>query len=160
MQTQREIAISKLSELVQVSKDAEKGFRQAAAEIHDKREQATFRMTAQQRAEFALQLQDAMRKQYGVKPPSTGSLAGSLHRGWMILRYQLSLHSDGVVKKECLRGEEKALGAYQDLFWDKLLPNIEPMLEEQYVKIIEMRDRLREETHHDGIKKEDSILLL
>jgi uncharacterized protein (TIGR02284 family) len=160
MQTQREMAISKLSELVQVSKDAEKGFRQAAAEMHDKQEQAVFRMTSQERAEFAFRLQDAMRKQFGVKPPSTGSIAGLLHRGWMNFRYQLSLHNEDIVKKECLRGEEKALGTYQDVFWDKILPNIEPMLEEQYVKIIEMRDRLREETHHDGTSKEKSILLL
>jgi uncharacterized protein (TIGR02284 family) len=159
MQTQKQLAIQKLSELVQVSQDAEKGFQKAASETHDQREQALFRMTAQERAQFALQLQKEMRKM-GGSPPYGGTALGMLHRGWMGIRYQLTFHSENSVKQECLRGEEKALGAYQDLFWDKLLPEIQPLLEEQYVRIIEMRDRLRDETHPEDSEPEKTILLL
>jgi uncharacterized protein (TIGR02284 family) len=159
MQTEREMAIQKLFDLIEVSRDAEKGFRLAATETNDLRTRAIFQITAQQRKDNASKLQTEMRK-FGVKPPVGGSIAGLLHRGWMNVRYQLSLHSEASVKVECLRGEEQALGVYQDLFWDKSLQELQPMLEEQYVKIIEMRDRLRDETHPEDKKPEDSILLL
>ena len=47
-----------------------------------------------------------------------------------------------VVFEECLRGEEKGLRQYQDIFWDKQFQDLEAMLQQQYVQMIEMRDRL------------------
>jgi uncharacterized protein (TIGR02284 family) len=141
MQNQK--VVSKLNDLVQMYKDSEAGYRLAAKEMQDQRFKTLFRRTAGQRGGFAREMQDEVRKLGGV-PATGGTLAGSLHRGWMNFRYQLNLHDDEVVLCECLRGDEKALEKYEELFFDQLYPEGEPILSDQCVKLVEMRDHLRQ----------------
>jgi uncharacterized protein (TIGR02284 family) len=138
-----QVVVSKLNDLVQTYKDSEKGFTLAAREIHEERFKMLFRRAAGQRAEFAREVQEEVRKLGGV-PATGGTFTGSFHRCWMNFRYQLNLHHDEVVLYECLRGEEKALEKYEDLFLDRLDPEIEPVLSDQCVKLVEMRDHLRQ----------------
>jgi uncharacterized protein (TIGR02284 family) len=141
MQNQK--VISKLNDLVQMYKDSEKGYRLAAKEIHDQRFKTLFRSASGQRASFAREIQEEVRKLGGL-PATGGTVGGSLHRGWMNLRYQLNLHDDEVVLCECLRGDEKALEKYEEVFFDQLYPEGEPILSDQCVKLVEMRDHLRQ----------------
>lgn len=139
---QKQQVVSKLNDLVETYKDSEKGYRQAAKEVHDQKFKTLFRRAAGQRASFAREMQDEVLR-LGGKPATGGTLAGSLHRGWMKFRYQLNLHDDEVVLYECLRGDEKALERYQDLFFDRLYPEGEPLISDQCVKLVEMKDYLR-----------------
>ena len=61
----------------------------------------------------------------------------------MNLRYQLNLHDDEVVLRECCRGEEAALTEYEELIEKKSL-KLDPVLENLFVNIIEMRNKLAE----------------
>ena len=142
MEKEREM-IQKLNDLVHVCVDSQKGFRQAALEVHDRTYKDLFLATSTERGKFAFQLQDAIRK-LGAKPASGSSVRGSLHRAWMNFRYGMNLHDDAVVFRECLRGEEKGLQVYQDIFWEKQYHDMEAMLQKQYVQMIEMRDRLED----------------
>lgn len=139
---QNQQAISKLNDLFQTYKDSEEGYRLAAKEVHGQQFKTLFRRAAGERANFARKMQEEVLK-LGGKPATGGTMAGSLHRSWMKFRYQLNLHDDEVVLCECLRGDEKALEKYQDLFFDRLYPEGEPIISDQCVKLVEMRDFLR-----------------
>jgi uncharacterized protein (TIGR02284 family) len=153
----RQQMVTKLNELIHLYKDSEQGFRQAAKEVNDKHTKAMFLLTANERAGYVARLQKEVRDLGGI-PARGGSLPGMLHRSWMNLRYLLNLHKEQVVLQECLRGEEKALSSYVDLFFDHPFPEVEPMLSEQYVRIIEMRDHLLE-TLKPREKAEDHSML-
>jgi uncharacterized protein (TIGR02284 family) len=60
----------------------------------------------------------------------------------MNLRHVINQRNDAVVLSECMRGEESALKAYQDVFEAKALPEMEEMLRAQFMNIIETRDKL------------------
>jgi uncharacterized protein (TIGR02284 family) len=60
----------------------------------------------------------------------------------MNLRHTINQKNDEVVLDECIRGEESALKAYQDVFEAKLLPEMEEMLRAQFMNIIETRNKL------------------
>jgi len=153
MEVQQQV-IHKLNDLIQLCKDGEQGFRQAAGEVHSKQYKALMWAAAQRRKDFASLLQEEVRKM-GAKPARKGSFVGLLHRGWMNLLYQMSLHSDKVVVKECRRAEESALNVYEDIFENKRLPGMEPLLQNSFVHLIETRDRLNDIVT-GGYKKEES----
>ena len=142
---EQEMIIQELNRLVQVCRDGFDGFRKAALEVENEDYQALFRTTAGQRANFVVRLQDEVRKR-GSRPPARGSLTGMLHRAWMNFRHQINPHQDRIVLMECRRGEEHALKAYEDVFENKRLADLQPVLESQFVSMIEMRNLLREST--------------
>jgi uncharacterized protein (TIGR02284 family) len=150
--------VSKLNNLIQMYKDSEKGYRQAAREIHDETLKTLFRRAASQRANFAREIQEEVVK-LGGKPAPGGTVSGSLHRAWMKFRYQLNLHDDEIVLCECLRGDEKALGKYQDLFFDRLYPEGESMISDQCVKIVEMKDYLMSLTNGTETDTREHVLI-
>jgi uncharacterized protein (TIGR02284 family) len=116
------------------------GLRQAAGEVHDRQKEILLG-ASRQRRDFALQLQEEVRK-LGSVPAEKGSLLGLFHRGWMDLRYRTTHKSDEGVLRECRRGEELALKAYEDAFESKILTGKEPVVERLFVSLIEMRDKL------------------
>jgi uncharacterized protein (TIGR02284 family) len=151
--------IHKLNELVRVCMDAQKGYKQAALEVHNPVYQKLFLATSSERGKFAFQLQDTIRK-LGAKPARGGSSRGSLHRAWMNIRFGMNLHDDAVVFQECLRGEEKGLQEYQNIFWDKQFHDFETMLEKQYVQMIEMRDCLENRIQPEEPEQAGSVFHL
>jgi hypothetical protein len=68
------------------------------------------------------------------------------------------MHKEQVVFEECLRGEENALTAYVDLFFDHPYPEVESLLSRQYVRMIEMRDQLLEIVKPREKKPDHSVL--
>ena len=138
----QEEMIDSLNELIHVCRDSEQGLRQAAKEIHDAEQKKMLATAARLRAEFAQRIQDEL-CEMGVEPADAGTLAGLCHRSWMNLRYQLNLHDDEVVFRECCRGEEAALTEYEELIEKKSL-KLDPVLENLFVNIIEMRNKLAE----------------
>jgi len=138
----QETLIKSLKELVQVCKNSELGLRQAASKVHDQELQKMLLATARDRAIWSQEIQTELRD-FGLNPVNTGSLAGLLHRMWMNLRYQLNLHDDEVVLRECQRGEEAALKEYKQLIEDRAL-NLDAVMQALFVSVIETRDRLQE----------------
>ena len=133
--------IEKLNELIEVCKDGRSGFWQAASEVENKSYMELLRKQAFQRNAFAFDLRDTALK-LGIKPATEGTFWGKLHRSWMSFRHHLNPHRDNVVLLECKRGEEHALNVYTNIFESQLLPEIQPILEKQFVSMVEMRDEL------------------
>jgi uncharacterized protein (TIGR02284 family) len=150
-----------LNELIRVCRDANQGFGQAASEVKDPLFRRLFRETAMERFHFLYNLSDSALKS-GLQPSKEGTLAGKLHRSWLNFRHLLNPRKDSVVLMECRRGEEHGLKVYQDAFEKNLLPEIHSKLEEQFVKMIEMRNFLRntEANHPYQYQSENSLLHL
>jgi uncharacterized protein (TIGR02284 family) len=127
--------------LIQTCKAGEYGFRTAAEELINKEYRTFAHSTAYKRHEFATALENQVEKLGGI-PQDHATVQAGIHRFWMNLRHVINQRNDAVVLSECMRGEESALKAYQDVFEAKALPEMEEMLRAQFMNIIETRDKL------------------
>src|SRR5215216_265390 len=107
-----EEVVSTLNSLIETCRDGEEGFRTAAEGVKDAELRELFQGYARQRAGFAGELQDEVRR-LGGDPERSGSLVASLHRGWMDLRTALEGGDRRAIAGECERGEDVALGTYR-----------------------------------------------
>ena len=105
--------ISLFNGLIEICKDGEKGFREAAEDIEIGYYQILFNEYARQRSQFASALQQEVRK-LGGNPDRKGSMAGTLHRSWMNLRSSVNHKTNDLIILECERGEKNALKNYQN----------------------------------------------
>jgi uncharacterized protein (TIGR02284 family) len=85
--------VSVLNDLVETSKDGEKGFLKAAEDAHDAQLKTLFQSRAVDCARGARELQDAVQGM-GGKPETHGSVSGALHRGWVDVKSAVANRSD------------------------------------------------------------------
>src|ERR1051325_11392328 len=100
--------ISTLNGLIETCRDGQEGFRTAAEGVRGARLRELFQGYAGQRAAFAGELQEEVRR-LGGEPAQTGSLVASLHRGWMGLRAALEGGDERAIAAECERGDGVAM---------------------------------------------------
>jgi uncharacterized protein (TIGR02284 family) len=110
MATSEEVVVL-LNGLIEICKDGEKGYHEAADSIKNGYYQVLFREFARQRGQFARILQACVRR-LGYDPERKGSIAGTLHRGWMNLKSAVASNDDHAIIAECERGEHIALRHY------------------------------------------------
>lgn len=148
-----------LNRLARVCKDSEMGLRRAAAEVQDQQFRTMLHAAALHRSKWLEQIRNEVRAE-GGKAANDGSLAGTLHRNWMNLRYAVNLHRQDVVLRECLRGEEFALKQFESIIEEHEV-KMDAVLENLFVNIIETRNKLREILNPTGSpeKVESSGLL-
>ena len=91
------------AELVETLKDGEAGFERAAASVEkeDVPLAQLLRDLSAQRAGFAAELQ-AMAANYGDDVDEDGTVAGTLHRGWIALKDAVTGSSTSTVLKAAL----------------------------------------------------------
>ena len=97
--------VQALNQLVETCKDGQDGFRSAAERAQDPDIQRLFNGYAGQRATFAAELQAEVRRQ-GGDPEKSGTVLGTLHRGWMNLMASVLSESDATLLEECEAGED------------------------------------------------------
>ncbi len=128
--------ISTLNSLIETCRDGQEGFRTAAEGVRGAELRELFHNYARQRADFAGELQDEVRR-LGGDPEQTGSLVASLHRGWMGLRAALEGEDDRAVVGECERGEDVALATYRTALDRDMPASVRAMVERQFAEIKE-----------------------
>ncbi len=101
-----------LNDLTEVLKDGQHGFETAAKDVKASELAQIFQGYAKQRAEFAAKLQ-AHVLAIGADVEKSGSIAGSMHRGWINLKSALSTNEPQAVLDEAERGEDVAVAAYR-----------------------------------------------
>lgn len=131
-----EEVISTLNNLIETCRDGQEGFRTAAEGVKSAELRELFHGYARQRANFAGELQDEVRR-LGGDPERSGSIVASLHRGWMGLRAALEGNDDRAVVSECERGEEVALAAYRSALNIDMPANVRAMVERQFAEVKE-----------------------
>jgi uncharacterized protein (TIGR02284 family) len=134
---------SQLNSLIEICKDGQKGFQEAAEIVHCNELKAELQGYSRQRAEFATVLQSEVSR-LGVTPEKGGSVAGAIHRGWINLKTALTSNDDQAVINECERGEDSAVAAYQDAMKADLAPQVTALLSKQYQSVKQAHDKIRD----------------
>ena len=104
--------ISVLNGLIETCKDGQEGFKQAAEGINDSEIKSAFYQFGQQRSQFVGELQGLVRE-LGGDPEKSGSILGSIHRGWIDIKSILTGKDEAAVLNEAERGEDVAKNNYE-----------------------------------------------
>jgi uncharacterized protein (TIGR02284 family) len=134
--------VSTLNNLIETCKDGQEGFRQAADGVKNSELKTLFGTYAQQRAQFAGELQNEVLR-LGGDPEKTSSTAGALHRGWINIKSALTGEDEGAVISECERGEDSAVRNYTDALKEELPNNVREIVERQFAQVREAHERIR-----------------
>lgn len=131
-----------LNELIATCKDGENGFRAAADGVKSADLKALFNTYSAQRALFATELQAEVQRRGGL-PEEGGSLAASLHRGWMNIKSLVTGHDDAAITTECERGEDVAVKTYEEALQADLPDDLRAVVRRQFEQVKEAHDRVR-----------------
>jgi uncharacterized protein (TIGR02284 family) len=134
--------IKTLNNLIETCKDGQNGFQTAADGVKNSELKTLFLAYSQQRAQFAGELQNEVLR-LGGDPEQTGSVAASLHRGWMDIKSAVTGEDEAAIIAECERGEDSAVSNYKDALSENLPENIRSIVQSQYAQIKEAHDRIR-----------------
>jgi uncharacterized protein (TIGR02284 family) len=134
--------ITILNNLIETCKDGQNGFRTAAADVNNGDLQSLFRTYAEQRARFAAELQSEVRR-LGGDPERGGSLAGTLHRGWMNVKSTVTGGDESAIIAEAERGEDSACKNYEEALAKALPADVQALIQRQFAGVKEAHDRIR-----------------
>ena len=134
--------ISVLNNLIETCKDGQDGFRAAAEGVKNSELKTLLNTYSQQRAQFAGDLQNEVRR-LGGDPEKTGRVAASLHRGWINIKSAVTGEDEGAVIAECERGEDSAVRNYEDALREDLPADIRVLVQRQFTQVKEAHDRMR-----------------
>jgi uncharacterized protein (TIGR02284 family) len=142
MATDNDSAVSTLNNLIETCKDGENGFRTAADGVKNSELKTLFLTYSQQRAQFAAELQAEVRT-LGGDPENTGSVAATLHRGWINIKSAVTGEDEGAVISECERGEDSAVSNYKEALNENLPANLQSIIQRQFTAVKEAHDCIR-----------------
>jgi uncharacterized protein (TIGR02284 family) len=134
--------ISTLNGLIEICKDGQEGFKEAAEGIQRSDLKTVFYEFSQQRAEFVGVLQELVRS-LGGDPEKGGSISGAIHRGWIDIKSLVTGKDEGAILNECERGEDFAKEAYLNALNTDLPANIRDIVEQQSQAILAAHNRTR-----------------
>jgi uncharacterized protein (TIGR02284 family) len=119
-----------LNHLIEVCRDAERGFAIAARTVKTGELKHLFYRLAEQRREFAQELLPHAQRLEGAAVPD-GTPMATLHRAWIRVRARVAGTRDRAVLEEAARGERFAVAAYDDAVHDRLPPDARDVIEAQ-----------------------------
>ena len=139
---QNDKAISVLNNLIETCKDGEQGFKTAAEGLTSPDLKAKFLQYSRERGQMSSELQAEVRR-LGGDPQKSGSMSGSLHRGWLDIKSAITGKDDHAVLVEAERGEDVAKNAYEDALRETLPPSARTIVEQQGAKVRRAHDDVR-----------------
>ncbi|MEP6944378.1 MAG: PA2169 family four-helix-bundle protein [Acidobacteriota bacterium] len=137
-----EDSISKLNGLIEICKDGQNGFKDAAEGVENSELKTIFYEYSQQRSEFVGTLQGLVRS-LGGDPEQSGSISGAIHRGWIDIKSAITGRDEEAILNECERGEDYAKEAYLDATKFAFPSNVRDVIEEQRQKVVQAHDRIK-----------------
>jgi uncharacterized protein (TIGR02284 family) len=138
----REI-VSTLNELIDVSRDGEKGFARAAQDSKDPALIKVFGDSARSCREAAEELQDEVRM-LGGRSEEGGSMRAAGHRGWPNLKNVMSNRDNRVLLEECEKAEDYAESRYAEAMKLTWPASLRAVIERQYQAVVANHDRVRD----------------
>jgi uncharacterized protein (TIGR02284 family) len=142
MASTNDAAIAALNDLIETSKDGVNGFRTAAEAVKGAEAKALFTSRVQLIEHSAAELQAEVRR-LGGDPETTGSVAATLHRGWIDLKSAVTGKDDAAIITECERGEQVAVKNYEDALGKELPADVRAIVERQYRGAVQNLERVR-----------------
>jgi uncharacterized protein (TIGR02284 family) len=135
--------IAVLNDLIETSKDGERGFLKAAEDAHEPMLSALLRARADRCTQGARELQDVVLR-LGGKPESGGSVAGALHRGWIDMKSAVGTRTDHAILADCEKGEDIAKKHYREALEKELPADVRAIVERQYQGVLHNHDEIRD----------------
>ncbi|CAN5851232.1 PA2169 family four-helix-bundle protein [soil metagenome] len=141
--------ISTLNGLIETNKDGQEGFKTAAEGVQKSDLKSLFYEYAQQRSQFAGELQTSVRE-LGGDPENAGSVSGSIHRGWINIKSAVTGQDDQAILNEAERGEDSAKNAYKEALEEELPANVRAIVERQSAAVQQAHDKVK--AFRDSVK--------
>ncbi|MEJ1964955.1 MAG: PA2169 family four-helix-bundle protein [Gammaproteobacteria bacterium] len=132
-----------LNDLIETSKDGEKGFALAAKESKEPSLTILFSEGEQSCRAAVAELQDQVRI-LGGNPEDDGSMKAAIHRGWISLKSAASSRDTKAILEECERGEDYAKARYAEAVKQDLPETVRTLVERQYHGVVANHDRVRD----------------
>ena len=139
---QNDNAISVLNNLIETCRDGELGFKTAAEALKSSDIKAKFLEYSRQRGEMARELQTEVRR-LGGDPEKSGSVSGSLHRGWFDIKSAITGKDDHAIMAEAERGEDVATSTYESALKEMLPATAQAVVQQQAIKVQQAHDHVR-----------------
>ena len=136
---------STTQDILQVLEDGKEGFAKGAEKLDGSVRPelaATFRILSDQRATFESELRGLAEK-YHDELRVSGTVAGTLHRGWMAIKDALSGDDPSGVLDVAEQGEDHAVAAYEKALTQDLSPELRGVLERQAREVKAAHDQVR-----------------
>ena len=134
--------ISVLNDLIETSKDGEKGFTKCANDLQTTGLKSVMVKRSQDCAAATAELQQLVLS-LGGEPENDTSLGGDLHRRWVGLKELVTGQDDTAILNECERGEDVAKKSYSDALDKDLPPNIRAVVQKQYQGVLRNHDQVK-----------------
>jgi len=131
--------------VIEVLEDGKLGFADAADKLADSDRAdlaPTFRKFSEQRATFAGEL-ERLAAAYGDDIDESGSVKGTLHRGWMAVKDALSGSDPDGVLDAAEQGEDHAVGVYNDALAEDISPELGEVLRRQLGSVEAAHDQVK-----------------
>jgi uncharacterized protein (TIGR02284 family) len=135
--------VALLQDLIEISKDGEKGFDAAANHARDPQLNALFRKFSKECAIGAGQLEKIVGACGGEAKPR-GSMVGALHRRWMNLKQAVAERGERALLEECERGEDHAKSHFAHALTEKLPADVRELVQRLYDGTVRHHDQVRE----------------
>lgn len=133
-----------LNSLIETCKDGQEGFRSAGEDVKNTALKSLFNELSIERGRFGTELQRLVGT-LGEEAESTGSVSGSLHRGWIDLKSALSSGDEHAILAECERGEDAAVAEFREALDNEEVPQtVRDVIRRHYLAIQEAHDRIRD----------------
>ena len=145
-------AISVLNNLIETTKDGEKGFKTAAEGLAAPDIKHRFLQYSRERAQMTTELQAEVRR-LGGDPERSGSMAGALHRGWLDIKSVVTGRDDHAILAEAERGEDVAKSTYESALNEPLPASAETLVQQQAVKVRLAHDDVRSLREREKVMK-------
>jgi uncharacterized protein (TIGR02284 family) len=130
--------------LIETCKDGELGFKTAADGLQSADVKAKFLEYSRQRAEMARELQAEVRR-LGGDPEKSGSMSGTMHRGWLDIKSAVTGKDDHAIIAEAERGEDVAKAAYENALKESSLDtSSRSIVQQQSTKVRQAHDAVRD----------------
>ena len=142
MEKQNDEVVSTLNNLIETCKDGQNGFQSASEGVKNSELKGLFNKYAQQRGQFAAELQAEVRR-LGGDPETSGSTAAAIHRGWMNIKSTVTGGDEAAIVAECERGEDSAVSNYEDALKENLPANVQSVVQRQFTEVKSAHDRIR-----------------
>lgn len=112
---------NKLNDLLIKNYDAEKGYREASENSDSNWMKTFFTDRATERRRFISELKAEIIN-LGKDPKDSGSVTGSMHRGWMDFKTIFTKKDDEAMIEEVLKGEKSCLEEYNEFLNEPEIP--------------------------------------
>lgn len=139
--TNKEV-ISVLNDLIETSKDGEKGFAACAKDVKNVELKQVFTKHAQECAAAANELQTEVRS-LGGSPEDSTSVSADLHRFWVDIKSSVTGKSEEAILNEAERGEDHAKAVYEKALKKDLPSNVRSIVERQYHGVQRNHDQVK-----------------